>query len=54
MEKVLSVIAIISVIVIFIVSLIDINKAVEIGVNAIIAALIIGILVYVGGIFTKS
>jgi hypothetical protein len=53
LDKVLTGIAIISVIIIFIVSLFDINKAVQIGVDAIIAAVIIGILVYIGRLFTK-
>jgi len=51
LNKVLTYITIAFVILIVVVSLVDINTAVKIGVDAIIVALIIGILVYVGKIF---
>lgn len=53
MKKVLTGIGIVSVLVIAIVSLFDIDVAVKIAGNAIIAALLIGILVYIGNIFGK-
>ena len=53
MNKVLTGIGIVFVLVIAIVSLIDIDLAIRIGVNAIIGSLLIGILVYVGRIFSR-
>ena len=54
MNKVLTYIAIFSVILIAVISFFDIDLAVKIGANAIIAALIIGILVRIGDIFGKK
>lgn len=54
MNKVLTYIGIFSVILIAVVSFFDIDLAVKIAANAIIAALLIGILVYIGKIFTNT
>jgi hypothetical protein len=50
-DKVLTYITIVFVIIIVIVSLVDINAAIKIGVDAIVVAIIIGMLVYVGKVF---
>jgi len=51
LKKVLIGISIVGVLTIAIVSLIDIDLAIKIAVNAIIATLLIGILVYIGRVF---
>jgi L-asparagine transporter-like permease len=51
-EKVLTYITIVFIIIIVIVSLVNINTAIKIGVDAIAVAIIIGMLVYVGRLFS--
>jgi len=53
LNKVLTGIGIFSVLLIAVVSLFNIDLAVKIAVNAILATMLIGILVYIGKIFTK-
>jgi uncharacterized membrane protein YadS len=52
LDKVLTYITIAFVIIIVIVSLVNIDMAIKIGVDAIVVAIIIGMLVYVGHLFS--
>lgn len=53
MQRVATYVGIVSVVVIAVVSFIDIDLAVRIGVNAIIGSLIIGIIVYISKVFSR-